>query len=246
MALASGAREARDRIPIDRGTSVSVALAWPSGFRRGQTPALVLAPGAGSDLEGPLIAFLAREFAQSHLTVRFNFPYRERGRSAPDPQRVLEVTYRAVLAWLRDHRRLAPGAIAIGGKSMGGRIASHLAAGDEAVFGLVLLGYPLHPPGRPDRLRDAHLPAIRVPTLFVQGSRDPLCRLDLLRPVLDRLTAPYSLHVVEDGDHSFKVRKRTGRSETEVLHAIRDQVAAFLGVRGGPSTGRDQGSRVTL
>jgi predicted alpha/beta-hydrolase family hydrolase len=216
------------KISVDSAIRVTAALARPPGFRRGRTPALVIAPGAGSDLDAPLLTYLEREFSPSLLTVRFNFPYRETGRSSPDPQRRLEATYRAVLAWLRSHGEHAPGPIVIGGKSMGGRIASHLVADGEPVAGLVLLGYPLHPPGQPGRLRDAHLAAIGEPILFLQGSRDSLCRLDLLRPVLKKLKVPHRLHVIEDGDHSFKVLKRTGRTEAEVLGEIGDQVGAFL------------------
>jgi hypothetical protein len=115
----------------------------------------------------------------------------------------------------------------IGGKSMR-PIASHLAAAGEEIAGLVLLGYPLHPPGRPDRLRDAHLAAIRAPVLFLQGSRDSLCDLDLLRSALGRVKAPHRLHVIDDGDHSFKVRKRTGRAEGDVLAEIREAIAGFI------------------
>ena len=223
-----GAMSHREKVRVDANTSVSVEVAAPPEFRSGGTPALVLAPGAGSNMENPFLASLTRGLSAEVLTARFNFPYQESGRGAPDAQRRLEGTYRAVLAWLRGHSELAPGLVFAGGKSMGGRIASHLAAAGEPLAGLVFLGYPLHPPGQPERLRDSHLPAITCPMLFVQGSRDRLCDLDLLRPVLQKLKAPHRLHVIDQGDHSFKVPKRTGRSEADIQAEIRDEVRGFM------------------
>lgn len=218
----------REKLTLGSNSSVTAEVAPPPGFQRGESAALVLAPGAGSNMESPLLAYLQRELSQSVLGVRFNFPYQESGRGGPDPQPRLEAAYRAVIAWLRAHPEFAPGPIVAGGKSMGGRIASHLAASGEPLAGLVFLGYPLHPPGQPGRRRDAHLPAIACPMLFVQGSRDRLCTLDLLRPVLEKLKAPYRLHVIDEGDHSFKVPKRTGRTEADVFAEIRDEVRRFL------------------
>lgn len=227
----------RDQIRIDAKSRVTVAAARPSDFRPGVTPALVLAPGAGSDLDTPLLLALEQHLAPEFLVVRFNFPYREAGRGIPDAQKKLEATYGAVLAWLDRHAELRPGPVVAGGKSMGGRIATHLAAAGAELRGLVLLGYPLHPPGQPDRLRAAHLPLIRCPLLFVQGSRDALCRLDLLATVRAGLSAPDRLLVIEEGDHSFKVPKRSGRSAVEVTAEICGAVAGFVrdataGVRG--------------
>jgi len=160
-------------------------------------------------------------------TIKFNFPYTEVRRRAPDPRPVLERCYRAVLdAVLRD-RTLAPRWVAIGGKSLGGRIASHLAADGAPVRGLLLLGYPLHPTGRPDALRADHLPAVPVPMLFVQGTRDALCDFARLRPVLAGLPRA-TLHVVEQGDHSFRVPRRTGRTDAEVWGEIVAVSAAWL------------------
>jgi predicted alpha/beta-hydrolase family hydrolase len=218
----------REKVDVGAKTRISVEVAVPTGFRPGETLGLVLAPGAGSNMGNPFLTALVHGLSSGVLTARFNFPYQEAGRGGPDPQPRLEAAYRGVLGWLRAHPELAPGPIVAGGKSMGGRIASHLAAAGEPLAGLVLLGYPLHPPGQPGRRRDAHLPAISCPMLFVQGSRDRLCDLDLLRPVLQTLRAPYRLHVIDEGDHSFKVPKRTGRSEAEVLAEIREEVRRFL------------------
>lgn len=175
---------------------------------------VVLAPGAGADMRAEFMEVFAKGLAAHGLcVVRFNFAYAEQGRKSPDRQPVLEETYRAVV----DHIRatLSPATLVLGGKSMGGRIASHIAASGADVDGLVFLGYPLHPPGRPERLRDAHLYEISAPMLFVEGTRDPFCPLDTLEKVRAKITAPTTLHVVDDGDHSLKVRKSSGRSTPE-------------------------------
>jgi predicted alpha/beta-hydrolase family hydrolase len=218
----------REKLRIDAKSSVTIAATGPADFRPGATPALVLAPGAGSDLDTPLLLAIERELAPEFLVVRFNFPYREEGRGVPDAQKRLEATYGAVLAWLAAHGDLRPGPIVAGGKSMGGRIATHLAAAGADLEGLVLLGYPLHPPGQPGRLRAAHLARIRCPLLFVQGSRDALCRLDLLAPVCAALPALHRLLVIDQGDHSFKVPKRTGRTAEEVTADVTNAVGRFV------------------
>ena len=138
-------------------------------------------------------------------------------------------TWRAVLRALREDADLAPKRVFIGGRSMGGRMASMLAAEGESVDGLVLLGYPLHPAGKPEKLRAEHLSAIRCPMLFIQGSRDRLCDLSLLRDVIKNLPAPVTLHVIEEGDHGFKVPKRTGRTEEDVNREIVEVIASWLG-----------------
>jgi uncharacterized protein len=238
---ASGAKALPERITdqvhLDGGTppAVTVVLDRPPGFVAGKTPALVLAPGAGSRLEHPFLEQLATALASELLVVRFNFPYQEARRGRPDPTPRLEATYRAVLHWLAAQPAHQPGPLIAGGKSMGGRMGSHLAAAGEPMAGLALLGYPLHPPGRPDRRRDEHLAAIRCPILFIQGSRDSLCDLALLRPVLDRLAAPHRLVVIPEGDHSFKAPKRAGRSPEEIFALIRDELRGFVAAvaRGG-------------
>jgi uncharacterized protein len=118
--------------------------------------------------------------------------------------------------------------LVIGGKSLGGRIASQIAAAGADVAGLVFLGYPLHPPGRADQLRAQHLPAIKVPMLFVQGSRDPFGTPDELRLIIKKLKAPAYLYVVETGDHSFKVLKRAGITQEDTYKAVLDEIATWL------------------
>ena len=170
---------------------------------------------------------VAQKLADKNLRAcRFNFVYLEKDKRSPDRQPILEETYRSALEALaeeRDGRR-----VFIGGKSMGGRIASHVAADGFEVDGLVFLGYPLHPPGRPDRIRDAHLHGVKVPMLFVGGTRAPFCPLETLERVRSELAAPTDLVVVEDGDHSFKVRRTSGRSTEEALDEVVDKVVEWV------------------
>jgi uncharacterized protein len=228
MAKRSGGREQVEKVRVAGGTPVSVALDGPADFMRGASPALVLAPGAGSRLDHPFMAELAPSLAGDFLVVRFNFPYQELGRRSPDPTAKLEAAYRDVLAWLRTHPELAPGRLIAGGKSMGGRMASHLAAAGEPIDGLAFLGYPLHPPGKKDQLRAAHLASIRCPLLFIQGTRDAFCDLELLRPVLAALPAAHRLVLIPEGDHGFKAPKRAGRSPAEIMTLIRDSLREFV------------------
>ena len=198
---------------------------------RGAAPrrAVILAHGAGSDMHAPILRYLQEGLARDGaLAIRFNFPYREQGRKAPDRAPLLEATWRAVLAALRAQPEFASLPLILGGRSMGGRMASHLAAAGDPCEGLVLLGYPLHPARRPDKLRSAHLPAIRCPMLFVQGTRDPLCDLDLLQRELAGVSVPWQLQRIEGGDHSFALPRRLGRSEAEVWAEIRASVARWL------------------
>jgi uncharacterized protein len=171
---------------------------------------VVLGHGAGAGMKSDFMETIAQALGSRGIRVcRFNFPYMEQGRKAPDRQPVLEEAFERVVQAMAPKGRC----LVLGGKSLGGRIASHVAAGVGA-RGLVFLGYPLHPPGRPDRIRDAHLKDLDVPMLFVEGTRDPFCPLE----TLDRVRAGIShsdLTVIQDGDHSLKVRKSSGRSTEE-------------------------------
>ena len=160
--------------------------------------------------------------------ARFNFPYMERGRRAPDRARILEQCYRTVVDQLRCDRRLNPSRIVLGGKSMGGRIATHIVAAGYPADAIFLLGYPLHPAGKPDVMRRDHLAALRMPLLFVQGTRDSLCNLEDLRSTLEKIPAPGTVCVIEGGDHSFNVLKRMRRSHESVLDEIADAGAAWI------------------
>ena len=209
---------------------MSAVIALPAGFRRpGRVPAVVLAHGAGADMRSAFMSTMHTGLARAgYVAVKFNFPYTEARRRAPDPRSVLERCYRAVVDAVLNDAAIAPPWIVIGGKSLGGRIASYLAAADAPVKALLLLGYPLHPAGRPDELRSDHLPSIAVPTLFVQGTRDALCDLERLRPVLRRMTRA-SLHTIEGGDHSFRKPRRAGQTDAEVWTQVVNVSARWLG-----------------
>jgi predicted alpha/beta-hydrolase family hydrolase len=192
---------------------------------------VVLGHGAGSTRRYPALVALAETLAASgRCALLFNFPYAEAERRRPDPPDALEATVRAVA----EHARGALGAdrLVVGGRSMGGRIASQVVAKGLAADGLVFLAYPLHPPGRPQELRDRHLPAITAPMLFVQGTRDDFARPELLDAVLARLGERAVLHRIEGGDHSFAVLKRSGRAAEEVREEVQRAVVQWLDARG--------------
>jgi len=193
--------------------------------------ALVLGHGAGSGQHSGFMVEAGRQLsARAIVVATFDFPYVAAGRKSPDKAPVLEEAWRAAIAEARADNAFRSLPLFIGGKSMGGRIASHVAAqGVEGVSGLVFLGYPLHPPGRPQQRRDAHLPAIAQPMLFVQGSRDEFGTAGDIRELLPRLNPHAQLFEVADGDHSFKVRvKTTGKKQDAVFTEIFDRVETFI------------------
>ena len=192
---------------------------------------LVLAHGAGGGQLSSFMVAAARALAVSGITVAtFDFPYMAQGRGAPDKAPVLESAWRAAVDEARARQEFAALPLFIGGKSMGGRIASQVAAaGIEGVAGLVYFGYPLHPPGRPQQRRDAHLPSIREPMLFIQGTRDEFGTSAEIRELLPRLNPATELFEVADGDHSFKTRmKVTGRKPEAALGDVFAAAAAFV------------------
>ncbi len=215
--------------PPDQLAGVSVALETPAAPTPG-APGILLGHGAGSDYQEVLLATIARGLAtRGHLTCRFNFPYRQHGRRMPDRAPALEASMCAVAEELRSTTNPPIRALVAGGKSMGGRIASQaVAQGRLACQGLLFLSYPLHPQGKVDRLRTAHLGQIAVPMLFVSGTRDPLARLDLLEAAVADLGDRAHLHLIPDGDHSLKVLKRTRRPQEDVYEEVVDTAAKWL------------------
>ncbi len=184
------------------------------------------AHGAGAPMDSGFMNAVAAGVAEAgYRVVRFEFPYmaerRESGRKKPpNPQGVLLDTWRAVIA------DLGPGQLVIGGKSMGGRMAS-LVADETKVRGLVCLGYPFHPPGRPEKLRTEHLAALKTPTLICQGERDTFGTRDEV--VAYKLSKAIRLHWLADGDHSLKPRKSSGRTEAGNIDEAVSEIAAFMG-----------------
>ena len=182
---------------------------------------LLLAHGAGGDLNDAFLRDVGAALISSSVaTLRFNLPYRDAGRRAPGSQAQSEDGYRAVASEAR--RQGVP--LLCGGKSYGGRIATHIVSDGFDVDGLVLLSYPLHAPGRPDKLRDAHLAGIRLPMLFVQGTRDPFATPDLLQTTVDGL-ASAELVWIEGGDHSLNVK---GRKRPDVVDEVVSALGRFL------------------
>ena len=186
---------------------------------------LVLAHGAGGNLQMPSLVRLAEALAEAGVgAVRFNFPYAEARRKVPDRQPRLEACYRAVAQQVGKRATR----LFLGGRSMGGRIASHVVADGFPAAGLIFLGYPLHPPGQPERIRDAHLFRVTVPMLFLQGSRDPFARSDLLAETVRKLKTA-TLYTVDEGDHGLTVR---GRPQTEIIgDLVRVAVGWIAGLR---------------
>lgn len=220
-----------EQVPVEITPGERVtAILYPAAARTPAGVALILGHGAGAgQTSGFMVSFASELAARGIDAVTFNFSYREHGRRIPDRNDRLEACYRAVIETIRRHQTFGRHTLAIGGKSMGGRIASQVAAaGAGDLAGVVCLGYPLHPPGKPDQLRTKHLPDIKSPMLFVQGSRDAFGTPDELRPIIAKLNAPASLYVVAGGDHSFKVPKSAGMTQEEVYQAIQDQIERWL------------------
>ena len=205
------------RFPVEGGAEVSALLRLPPKARW----FLVLAHGAGAGMTHPFMEKLAGEFAALGVaTLRYQFPYMEEHRRVPDAPAVLTAT---VVAAVRAAAKFAAGLpLLAGGKSMGGRMTSQAAAQHplDKVQGLVFFGFPLHPPKRPSTKRADHLAKVRVPMLFLQGTRDALADLNLLRPVCSKLGSRATLHVIETADHSFHVLKSSGTNDANVLREL--------------------------
>jgi uncharacterized protein len=232
----------RIRVPITATEHVTATLYATTKNQLGL--ALALAHGAGGNQTSKFMVDFAQALAARGIdTITFNFLYSEAGRGLPDRNDKLETCYRKIIEAYHKGAlgKNVDNKLVIGGKSMGGRIASQVAARNaDDIAGLVLLGYPLHPPGRPDKLRSKHLPDIKVPMLFVQGSRDAFGTPEELQPIIKNLKARADLCVVEGGDHSFKVPKRGSPPQDSVDKGILDQIESWLGRRS--SAAADRGS----
>jgi predicted alpha/beta-hydrolase family hydrolase len=193
--------------------------------------ALILGHGAGAGQRSTFMINFARALAAMGADIiTFNFLYTEQHRRIPDRAPALEACYRAVIDAVRTEVDSARRFLFIGGKSMGGRIATQVAAADPDMdlAGLVLLGYPLHPPGKPEQRRDKHLPAIAYPMLFVQGSRDAFGTPADLTPIVGTLKPASMLHVVENGDHSFKLSRKDPAAQAAAYVEVQRAIIAFI------------------
>jgi hypothetical protein len=212
------------RFDVENAIAVSAILERPANARW----MLALAHGAGAGMRHPFLTALARELAEAQVaTLRYQFPYMEQQRRVPDTPAVLTATVRAAV-------RAAAGAapelpLLAGGKSLGGRMTSTAAAREplEGVCGIVFFGFPLHPPNRPGTKRAEHLARVGVPMLFLQGTRDALANLDLLRPVCEGLESRATLRVIAEADHSFHVLKRSGKNDAAIVRELAQAVASW-------------------
>ena len=182
---------------------------------------LIIAHGAGRDMNSSLVSQIHEGLAKHNvLTVKFNFPYMELGLKAPNTPHVLEETWQKVIDTVIEKTGVTRKQIFLSGISMGGRYATILASKEDLYAGILLFGYPLHAPGRSNRPRFDHLKVIHEPMLFVQGTRDSLCKLDVLMPLLKTLSPQPTLHTIEGADHSFKLLKRLNRTEQSVFDEV--------------------------
>jgi predicted alpha/beta-hydrolase family hydrolase len=212
-------------LALPDGTSASALLDAPPRPRA----AFVLAHGAGAGMHHPFLAAIAAGLVARQVAVlRYQFPFMEQGRRRTDPPAVAQACVRAAVAEAAGRLPRVP--LFAGGKSFGGRMTSQAQAAQPLpdVLGLAFLGFPLHPAGRPSTDRAAHLRQLRLPLLFLQGTRDTLAELELIRGVAHSLGPTASLHVVEGADHGFDVLVRSGRTREEVLQELLDTLVAWM------------------
>lgn len=218
------------KVQVNDKEAVS-ALLYPAAKTDRAGLTVLLGHGAGASQTSGFMRMFAKGLAARGLDVMtFNFIYMEQGRSVPDQMNKLEACYRAVIEATLRHKKLKKNRLVVGGKSMGGRIASQVMAGEakEAfagdVAGLVFLGYPLHPPGNPARLRVEHLEHIGKPMLFIQGTRDALGTPDEIQPFIKNLQPAATIYAIEGGDHSFKAPKKFGLPQEQIYEAAMDEI----------------------
>ena len=213
------------------------ALLYPAAKKERAGITVLLGHGAGANqLSGFMREFAAGLATRGFDAMTFNFIYMEQGRHVPDQKAKLESCYRAVIAAALKHKKLKNNRLVIGGKSMGGRIASQVAASAtengevlvENISALAFLGYPLHPPGNPEKLRAEHLKNIRAPMLFVQGTRDSLGAAAEIGSIIKQLRLPATLFAIEGGDHSFKVPKSSGLTQEQVHATVLDEMMRWM------------------
>jgi uncharacterized protein len=214
------------KIAVNEAESVT-ALLYPASKHNRAGVTIVLGHGAGANQLSGFMRMIATGLAGRGFEVMtFNFLYTEQGRRLPDSKERLEACYRAVTEAALHNRKLRNNQLVIGGKSMGGRIASQVAAANgDNIAGLIFLGYPLHPPGRPDKPRTEHLKGIRAPMLFVQGARDTFGTEKEIRDVIKKLRLPATVYAIEGGDHSFKVPKSAGLPQQQVYENVMDEIS---------------------
>jgi predicted alpha/beta-hydrolase family hydrolase len=220
--------------PVHGLEEVSAVLGVPRWWPTGSRVSVVLAHGAGSDYNDPAITALHRELTeQRYLCLRFNFPYAEAGKRKPDDPQILMRTLRSAIGVLARDPTAAPAHLFLVGRGLGAEVAADLSLSRLRADGLVLLGYPLHPAGKPEEASADQLYRVVAPMLFLTGTRDRYCDVDALRRVLARVGAPTHLHAVQDADHNFKVLKKGGRTQedadAELLTVVDNWIEKILG-----------------
>jgi uncharacterized protein len=210
-------------VALASGGSVTAIRHEPEG--KSKKVRLIYAPGASANVHDPFGRFMCRRLAaQGIASVRFQFPYMEAKKRGPDRPPVLEATWRAVIEASREKGKK----LIVGGRSMGGRIATQVAAQGEAVDGLALFAYPLHPPGNVEKMRDAHLPSMGAPAFFCSGTRDAFASPEELRTLMKRIPDS-TLHLLEGADHGYSVPKSSGRSKEDVWSEAAEAFDVWVG-----------------
>jgi hypothetical protein len=215
--------------PVHGLEAVSGVLGIPRWWPTGARVSVVLSHGASRDMDDPVIEFLHRELTdRQYLTLRFNYPFAEARKRRPDSMRVLRRTLRAAVAILASDPTAAPAHVFLGGKGLGGQIAADLAGSRVRVDGVFFLGYPLHASGKPEAVQAEQLYRLISPMLFIQGTRDRTCDIDVLRQTLTRVGAPTTLQVCREADQHFKVLKKSDRTEDEVRAEVLDGLDGWM------------------
>jgi len=215
--------------PVHGLEAVSGVLGIPRWWPTGARVSVVLSHGASRDMDDPVIESLHRELTdRQYLTLRFNYPFAEAKKRRPDSMRVLRRTLRAAVAILAGDPTAAPAHLFLGGKGLGGQIAADLAGSRVRVDGVFFMGYPLHATGKPETVQAEQLYRLISPMLFIQGTRDRTCDIDVLRQTLTRVGAPTTLQVCREADQHFKVLKKSDRTEEEVRTEILDGLDGWI------------------
>lgn len=211
-------------LSLDMVRKVEVGI--PDELNSGN-PLLILAHGSGNDMNSAFLNTISEGIQEQGINVvRFNFPYKVAGKNVPDRSEILENAWQLVIKWALEN--LEFDGLFIGGKSMGARISSMVAGEFENIRGLVFLGYPIHPPGKFDETRDEYIYLVHRPMLFIQGTRDPFARMDLLQHTLSDLRDRVTLHWIEGGDHAFRVLVRQGVSYPDTLKRVSELVVQWV------------------
>jgi predicted alpha/beta-hydrolase family hydrolase len=217
------------QIPVTPEITVSGVLGIPEWWPTGQRVGVVLMHDTNANMDQDLVTTLHRALAErGDLTLRLNFPYAEAGKKRPDAPTLLQRTLRAGIAFMMSNPQKGPARLVLVGHGLGARVSAEVVAQGMRTHALLLLNFPLHPVGKPGKIRAEALFRIICPILFIQGTKDPTCRLERLRDVLRRLGAPTMLEVVEDADHHFGVAKRSPRTLEEVHQEVIERTDRFI------------------